>query len=101
MLRISVMNSSGTTQLKLEGKLAHEWVHEARKTWDVLKTSNCDGEVIVDLMDVCFVDRSGHQLLVEMRRAGAELVGHGPLMSALIEEIEEAEATGEDRSGES
>ena len=30
MLRISVMNEPGITRMKLEGKLAHEWVDEAR-----------------------------------------------------------------------
>ena len=31
MLRISALNELGIIRLKLEGKLAHEWVEEARK----------------------------------------------------------------------
>ena len=50
-------------------------------------------EIMVDLLDVSFVDDAGHELLSEMRRGGAELIGSGPLMSALIDEIEEAEAS--------
>jgi len=93
MLRISVVNKSGTVQLKLEGKLAHEWVDEARKSWTALSQINRAEAVTVDLRNVSFVDESGHQLLASMRRAGAELFGYGPMMSALLEEIERTEMT--------
>ena len=92
MLRISVMNELGITRLKLEGKLAHEWVDEARNAWAGLSERNGETEIVVDLLNVSFVDDAGHQLLAEIRHAGVELMGSGPLMSALIEEIEEAEA---------
>ena len=35
-----------------------------------------------------FVDDQGMELLAQMNHAGAELVGSGPMISALIEEIE-------------
>jgi anti-anti-sigma regulatory factor len=92
MLRISVMNEPGITRMKLEGKLAHEWVDEARNAWAALSEVNGETEIVVDLLNVSFVDDAGHQLLAEMRHAAAELMGSGPLMSVLIEEIEEAES---------
>ncbi len=92
MLRISVMNEPGITRVRLEGKLAHEWVDEARHAWAGLPGVNGEKEIVVDLLNVSFVDDAGHQLLAEMRHAGAELMGSGPLMSALIDEIEEAES---------
>jgi anti-anti-sigma regulatory factor len=92
MLRISVLNEPGITRLKVEGKLAHEWVEEARKAWGTLGAMNGHTDVIVDLLGVSFVDDAGHQLLADMRHMGAELIGSGPLMSALIDEIEDAEA---------
>ena len=92
MLRISVMNEPGITRMKLEGKLAHEWVDEARNAWAGLSEVNGETEIVVDLLNVSFVDDAGHQLLAEIRHAGVELMGSGPLMTALIEEIEEAEA---------
>jgi anti-anti-sigma regulatory factor len=92
MLRISVMNEPGITRVKLEGKLAHEWVHEARSTWAALAEMNGETEIVVDLLNVSFVDEAGHRLLSEIRHAGAELLGAGPLMSVLIDEIEEAES---------
>jgi hypothetical protein len=93
MLRITFLNEPGITRMKLEGKLAHEWVDEARKAWAAMSEKGCDAGIVVDLLNVSFVDDEGHQFLTEMRHAGAELMGSGPLMSALIEEIEEAETT--------
>jgi anti-anti-sigma regulatory factor len=91
MLRISVQNDPKTTWLKLEGKLAHEWAREAEKAWAALSGIAAGTKVVVDLRSVSFVDDAGWQLLAEMRHEGAELVGSGPLMVAVIEEIEEAE----------
>ena len=36
MLRITVLNDPEATRLKLEGKLAHEWVREAELAWAAL-----------------------------------------------------------------
>jgi anti-anti-sigma regulatory factor len=93
MLRITVLNEPGITRLKLEGKLAHEWVSEAKKAWLALTEMNGHEEIVVDLANVSFVDEAGQQLLTEMRHADAELIGSGPLVSALIDEIEEAETS--------
>jgi anti-anti-sigma regulatory factor len=82
--------------MKLEGKLAHEWVDEARHAWKATWEMSCKAGFLVDLLNVSFVDDAGHQLLAEMRHAGAELMGAGPLMSALIDEIEEAETVNEE-----
>jgi len=92
MLRISVMNEPGITRMKLEGKLAHEWVDELRNAWAELSEVNGETRIVMDLLNVSFVDEPGHQLLTELRHAGAELMASGPLMSALIDEIEEAES---------
>jgi len=93
MLRITVLNETGITRLKLEGKLAQEWVVEARTAWLAVTEANGHTEIVVDLLNVSFVDNAGHQLLAEMRHADAELIGSGPLVSALIDEIEEAETS--------
>ena len=90
MLRISVLNEPGIVRMKLEGKLAHEWVEEARTAWATVGKINGSIGLIVDLLGVSFVDGAGPDLLIQMRRCGAELIGSGPLMSAVIEEIEDA-----------
>jgi anti-anti-sigma regulatory factor len=99
MLRISVLHDSDTTRFKLEGKLAHEWVREAEKAWATLTALKGKKKLIVDLFDVPFVDDFGWQLLAQMRHAGAELQGSGPLISALIEEIEDATAEWPEQEG--
>jgi anti-anti-sigma regulatory factor len=87
MLRISVLNEPGTTRIKLEGKLSLEWVDEAEKVWSSLRLTNAGASILVDLHAVSFVDPAGHGLLAAMHNAGAELLGSGLLMSALIAEI--------------
>jgi anti-anti-sigma regulatory factor len=87
MLRISVLNGSQSARLKLEGKLAHEWVAEAQKAWAALIDIAGKKKVIVDLADISFVDDHGKELLTLIHRAGNELVGSGPMVTALIEEI--------------
>ena len=99
MLRITVLNDDfGWTRLKLEGKLAHEWVYEAERTWKDLPPRDEGEKLIVDLLAVSFVDDDGRRLLTEMHKAGAELVASGPLLSALIEEIKESETLRAERS---
>jgi hypothetical protein len=87
MLRISLINAPQATRLKLEGKLAHEWVAEMETAWAALGATR-KKKVIVDLADVSFVDDAGKELLSRIRSAGGELVASGPMMSALIEEIQ-------------
>ena len=96
MLRISITNESRLTRFKLEGKLAHEWVHEAETAWAVLKSLTGKHKVLVDLVNVSFVDENGALLLASMRRNGAKLLGGGLLIAALIEEIERVEDTREE-----
>ena len=106
MLRISVMNGAHTTRFKVEGKLAYEWVLEAEKAWaalsalhegamngvEVHRSHTGKGQrAVVDLLDVSFVDAAGRKLLAEMHNAGAQLLGSGPMISALIEEIQRPE----------
>jgi len=91
------LNTPGTTRLKLEGKLAHEWVQEAADVWSAIVATKTNLAIVVDLLSVSFVDDAGQQLLTDMRHRGAELVGCGPMITALIEEIEDSEA-GKDRS---
>ena len=99
MRRISVLNDDfGTTRLKLAGTLAHAWGYEAERTWNALPSSNEGERLIIDLLAVSFVDDDGRRLLTAMHTAGAELVGGGPLISPLIEEIKESKALRAERS---
>ena len=89
MLRLSIIDDSRSTTLRAEGKLAHEWVDEARRIWHVLREG--DGshqrELVMDLVGVTFVDDLGRQLLADMRNSGVRFVFAGPMMSGLLEEL--------------
>ena len=99
MLRISVLNDPNVTRFKLEGKLAHEWVAVAEKAWNTLLNISPRGPLVVDLNSVSFVDDPGRDLLVQFHSAGAKLVGTGPSIGALIEEIRDNGANGRFRPG--
>jgi outer membrane protein TolC len=99
MLRISVLNDPSVTRFKLEGKLAHEWVAVAEKAWLALLNISPRSPVVVDLNSVSFVDDPGRDLLAQFHSAGATLVGTGPWIGALIEEITENGSDGRFRPG--
>lgn len=87
MLRITTLRGERGATLRLEGKLAQEWVREAEKEWEALAAApQCD-RIVIDLCGVSFVDDPGRELLKRMHSAGAKLIGTGLVTSALIEEI--------------
>jgi anti-anti-sigma regulatory factor len=80
MLRITADQESGSTSLKLEGKLSGQWVDELRRTWSEFRRMSRHRSVVVDLSEVSFIDAEGRELLGLMFRQGAELRS-GPLVS--------------------
>ncbi len=88
MLRIVTLDEPHSTTLKLEGRLVSDWIPEAHRTWlEAAKKIN-GKQLIVDMFGLTFVDDPGCELLSMMHAAGARLVGSGPMVSGLIEEIE-------------
>jgi outer membrane protein TolC/anti-anti-sigma regulatory factor len=88
MLRISIFDEPYSTTLKVEGKLASDWASEAQRIWSSIASRPEPKKKIIDLFGVTFVDDCGRQLLVDMHAAGAQLTGSGPMISALIDEIQ-------------
>ena len=87
MLQITLLNDARAATFKMEGKLTHEWVAEAEKSWVAFSCISKKQRVVVDLCGVSFVDDHGRELLARMHSSGAKLIGTGPMTSALIEEI--------------
>ena len=89
MLRIHVEDTAETTTIRLEGKLIHPWIDLLVDTWMKVR-ARVPGQsrLQIDLEAVSFVDERGRSTLHAMWRAGCELHGSGPFISALIEEIE-------------
>jgi len=82
VLRITWLHSDGAGILKVEGRLAGEWVEELSRA-----TSRAVGElprVVIDLSEVTFVDPKGIELLRALRRQGVELAECSSFVSSLI-----------------
>ncbi|HEV2349777.1 MAG TPA: hypothetical protein VG028_08035 [Terriglobia bacterium] len=87
MMKITFCNSSESTVLKLEGRLAGPWVNELEKTWRSVTPAAMASQLVLDLCEVTFVDAEGRQLLAEMHEAGVELMGDGIMTQYMIEGI--------------
>lgn len=88
MLRIHVEDTTETTTLRLEGKLIHPLIDELFDQWMKLRARlSGNASIRIDLDAVSFIDERGRSMLHAMWRAGCELHGSGPFISALIEEI--------------
>jgi translation initiation factor IF-2 len=85
MLRITTRMDRTAVIFELEGKLVGPWVNELEQCWRRLDT---DQPLKIALHAVTFIDPAGKELLTEMRRNGAELVGEGCMIKAIIDEIE-------------
>jgi len=84
LLKITMQKGSGPATLKLEGKLAGPWVEELKDVW---RSESATETVLVDLLEVSFVDASGKDLLAQMWQGGADFVADSPLMKQVIEEV--------------
>lgn len=84
LLKITTIRESGSTILKLEGKLSGPWTKELERVW----TDNAQhGSVAVDLSNVSFVSPEGRQLLKSMNRQRVELRSHSLLTQFIISQI--------------
>ena len=72
--------------LKLEGSLSGLWVEELRKAWSAGAEPQRDPQVTLDLSGVNFVDEAGRELLMEIRKTGAVLLGASPFIREVLDE---------------
>ena len=89
MLRITVHNDVGATRLIIEGRLMGAWATELESCWRQATVAQPAPRILVELIDVSFVDEEGGKLLRLMAAAGVELIATDVLMKALVEEITE------------
>jgi outer membrane protein len=87
MLRITVRDSLQASTFKLEGKLTGPWVKELEQSWSAARAAGQEHPVVIDLVDVTFIDCAGKCLLARMYECGVKLVARTPLNKAIIEEI--------------
>lgn len=89
MLKITVQESSESRTMVLEGMLSGPWVDELEQTWLTLIGKRFDGQVLVDLSEVTFVDPEGKKVLGWIYEEGADLRASDVLNKSIIEEIKQ------------
>ena len=100
MLRVTKSTESGTTRLKLEGKLAGCWVEVMEECWTQVLAESGSDHVAIDLNAVTYVDARGGRLLDQMHREGAGFCAATTcLAKGIVEDIklrcQEAAKTGQ------
>ncbi len=89
MLRITIISEASRATFRLEGRLAGAWVDELRRCYQEVAPGR--SELMVDLDEVTFVDRTGKALLREMSLNGVRLMANEPLMESIIFELSQRE----------
>ena len=83
MLRITPTRVAGVDTLKVEGRLAGQWVEELSRA--AAAASAGAPRVVLDLAQVTFVDADGITLLRALRDDGVALADCSSFVSSLID----------------
>jgi anti-anti-sigma regulatory factor len=87
MLKITTLTKSGSSALRLEGRLAGPWVEVLEQCWDSVAGTATNHPPSVDLSAVTFVDSDGKELLRKLYQQGAQLIASGCLTRCIVNEI--------------
>lgn len=87
MLKVTIEQKERSSILKLEGRLAGQWVEEVEQAWQAEAGANKDRYIEVDLSGISFIDSQGKQLLARMYEGGVLLVAVSPTIRHIVEEI--------------
>ncbi len=98
MLRITVIKTSNSTTLRLEGRLTGPWVGELERTWRAVAADSSNGRTFLDLTDVTFVGEDGKRLLETLYAEGAKLKAASCATRRLVDEIERGNQGSQPRS---
>lgn len=71
MLRVEMNNSDHTATFKLEGRLTGEGADHVRT---LVTRCSAQMKLLVDLTDITFIDSAGEEVLLFLRRLGAEFI---------------------------
>ena len=86
MLKITMQTDTGTTALKLDGKLTSPWTEELDRYWQDVPGSQRK-RMLIDLTGVTFIGPEGRTILAQMWRQGATFRSAGCLNTSILEEI--------------
>jgi len=85
VLKITVTETTTGLRWVLEGRLAGPWVTEMRKSWKSKQRGRKGRACVVDLNDVISVDQAGEELLRDLVKRGAQLVGTALYLGDLLQ----------------
>jgi anti-anti-sigma regulatory factor len=93
MAMLKITNSATANEYRwiLCGKLAGPWVGELRLVWDQVRHQSRGRRYVIDLSDVTVIDKSGEELLAELREEGAEFVASGVYTRHVLENLKSKE----------
>ena len=91
MLKITNSATANEDRWILCGKLAGPWVGELRSNWDQVRERSRGRRYVIDLSDVTVIDKSGEELLGELREEGAEFVARGVYTKHVLENLQSKE----------
>ena len=85
MLRVETQQLDGALICRLEGRFTGEGAEEVRRL-----VTHCDSELefVVDLTDVMFIDAIGEQVLLFVKRLGAQFVAETSYSRDVCERLE-------------
>jgi len=85
MLRVETQELDGTLICRLEGRFTGEGAEEVRRL-----VTRCDNklELVVDLTDVMFIDAIGEEVLLFVKRLGAQFVAETSYSRDVCERLE-------------
>ena len=85
MLRVETQELDGALICRLEGRLIREGAEEVRRL-----VTHCDSnlELVVDLTDVMFIDEIGEEVLLFVKRLGAQFVAETAYSRDICERLQ-------------
>lgn len=103
MLKITNVERVAEQELKVEGKLSEPWVSELESAWNRVRQEARNGQIVVNLSDMTYVDAKGKAVLMTMVAEGARLTAKGIyceyVVDELMKETQKAQARRHRRNG--
>jgi hypothetical protein len=103
VLKITNVERAAEQELKVEGKLSEPWVSELESAWNRVRQEARNGQIVVNLSDMTYVDPKGKAVLMAMVAQGARLTAKGIyceyVVDQLMNEIQKARARRRPRNG--
>ena len=87
MLKITNVERAAEQELKVEGKLSEPWVSELESAWNRVRQEARNGQIVVDLSDMTYVDPKGKAVLMAMVAQGARITAKGIYCEYVVDQL--------------